>query len=57
MFSPSVESGGKSAATALGDRLAITEASDAPTQISTIKSLIAQHAAAIIVDTDQGPAP
>jgi ABC-type sugar transport system substrate-binding protein len=55
-FSPQVESGGQSAAAALGDQLAVTEASDAPTQIATIKSLIAQHAAAIVVDTDQGPA-
>lgn len=51
-----VENGGKSAAAALGDQLAITVASDAPTQISTIKSLIRQHAAAIVVDTDQGAA-
>ena len=52
---PEEENGGRSAAAALGDHLAITVASDAPTQISTIKSLIAQHAAAIAIDTDQGP--
>jgi ABC-type sugar transport system substrate-binding protein len=51
-----VENGGKSAAAALGDQLAITVASDATTQISTIKSLITQHAAAIVVDTDEGAA-
>jgi ABC-type sugar transport system substrate-binding protein len=51
-----VENGGQAAATALGDQLAITAASDAPTQISTINSLIAQRAAAIAIDTDEGPA-
>ena len=51
-----IVSGGRSAAAALGDSLAVTRASDAATQVSTIESLIAQHAAAIAVDTDQGPA-
>jgi len=46
------ETGGKSAATALGDHLAITRVSDTPTQISTIKSLVAQHAAAIAIHPD-----
>jgi ABC-type sugar transport system substrate-binding protein len=46
-FFDKFDSGGKSAATALGDRLAITEVSDTPTQIRTIKSLVAHHAAAI----------
>jgi len=45
-FDP-VETGGKSAAAALGDHLAITRVNDAPTQIGAIKSLVAQHAAAI----------
>ena len=49
-----VESGGQSAATALGDHLTVTEAGDAPTgEISTIKSLVAQHAAAIAFATDE----
>ena len=49
-FFDKFDSGGKSAATALGDRLAITEANGAPEQISTIKSLVARHAAAIVFD-------
>jgi ABC-type sugar transport system substrate-binding protein len=53
-FFSEVETGGQSAATALGDDLAITRASDTPTQISTIKSLVAQHAAAIAIDSE-GP--
>jgi rhamnose transport system substrate-binding protein len=43
------ETGGQSAATALGDHLAITRANDTPARISTIKSLIAQHAAVIAI--------
>jgi ABC-type sugar transport system substrate-binding protein len=54
-FFPTVENGAKSEAAALGDQLDVTVASDAPTQISAIKSLITQHAAAIAIDTDQGP--
>ena len=53
---PEEVNGGEAAAAALGDQLTTTVASDAPTQISTIESLIAQHVAAIAVDTDQGPA-
>ena len=45
-FDP-LETGGRSAATALGDHLAITRVDDAFAKISTIKSLVAQHAAAI----------
>ena len=45
------ETGGRSAATALGDHLAISRANDTPTRISRIKSLVAQHAAAIAVHT------
>jgi ABC-type sugar transport system substrate-binding protein len=45
-----VESGGNSAAAAFGDTLAISETNDPQTEISTIKSLIAQHVAAIAVD-------
>src|SRR5712691_5814095 len=48
------ETGGRSAATALGDHLAITRADDTPTQIRRIKSLVAQHAAAI---ADHGGTP
>jgi len=51
------ETGGKSAAAALGDHLAITRVTDTPTQISTIKSLIAQHAAAIAIDTENPVLP
>ena len=47
------ETGGQSAATALGDHLAITRANDTPTTISTIKSLVAQHAAAIAVHIEK----
>jgi ABC-type sugar transport system substrate-binding protein len=44
--------GGQSAATALGDHLAITRVIDQGTdQIPAIKSLVAQHAAAIAIDT------
>ena len=43
------ETGGRSAATALGDHLAISRANDTPTRISTIRSLVAQHAAAIAI--------
>ncbi len=46
------DTGGKSAAAALGDRLAITEANGAPAQISRIKSLVARHAAAIAFHPD-----
>src|SRR5262249_24517606 len=53
-FSAMVESGAGTAASVLGDRVAVTEASDAATQISTIESLIAQHVSAIAIDTDQG---
>jgi hypothetical protein len=41
------ETGSKSAATALGDHLAVAEANGALAQISAIKSLVARHAAAI----------
>jgi len=54
-FDP-IETGARSAATALGDNLAVTEAGtwgDAAAQISGIKSLIAQHAAAIAFATDE----
>jgi ABC-type sugar transport system substrate-binding protein len=51
-FFDKFDSGGKSAATALGDHLAVTEANGAPAQISTIKSLVAHHAAAIAFDPD-----
>jgi rhamnose transport system substrate-binding protein len=51
------ETAGRSAATALGDHLAITRANDTPTQIYTIKSLVARHAAAIVIHPhNPGPA-
>ncbi len=46
------DAGARSAATALGDRLGITEANDTWTRIRTIKSLIARHAAAIAFHPD-----
>jgi rhamnose transport system substrate-binding protein len=46
-FTDPFETGSKSAATALGDHLALTRANDTPTRIRTIKSLVARHAAAI----------
>jgi len=55
-FFGAVESGGQAAAAALGDDLAVTEAGtwgDAAAQISAIKSLIRQHAAAIAFATDE----
>jgi ABC-type sugar transport system substrate-binding protein len=45
-----VETGGQSAASALGDTLAVTETNDTSTEISTIESLISQNTAAIAVD-------
>jgi ABC-type sugar transport system substrate-binding protein len=54
-FFGAIETGGQSAATALGDHLAISRPDDTPTRISTIKSLVAQHAGAIAIDTE-GPA-
>jgi len=56
-FIDPLETGGQSAATALGDHLAITRANDTQTQISTIKSLVAQHAAAIAIDTENPVLP
>lgn len=46
------ETGSKSAATALGDHLAVTEANGTLAQIRTIKSLVAHHAAAIAFHPD-----
>jgi len=54
-FDP-VQKGAEAASTALGDRLIVETADDAPTQISTIKSLIAQHVDAIAVDPQDHPA-
>jgi rhamnose transport system substrate-binding protein len=51
-FYSGVETGGHSAATALGFRLAVSRANDAPTEIRRIKSLIARHVAAIAIDPD-----
>ena len=45
------ETGGQSAATTLGDQLTIATADDPVTEISTIKSLVAEHVAAIAIDT------
>ena len=51
-FFDKFDTGGKSAAAALGDHLAITRVTDTATQISTIKSLIARHAAAIAIHAE-----
>lgn len=53
---PYLEKGGQAAATALGDQLAIKEASDPATQTGAIESLIAKHVAAIAVDNVQDDA-
>jgi len=53
-FFDAVETGGQSAATAVGDHLVVTrpgDARDATAELSAIKSLVAQHAAAIAIDT------
>ncbi len=50
-----VEPGGRSAAAALGDHLVVIPADGPDAMRSAVKWLIAQHAAAIIVNTDQGP--
>jgi rhamnose transport system substrate-binding protein len=54
-FYDPVQTGAKAAATALGDRLRVTVADDATTQISTIKSLIKLHVDAIAVDPMDHP--
>jgi rhamnose transport system substrate-binding protein len=53
-FFDAVETGGRSAASALGDHLVVTrpgDASDATAELSAIRSLVAKHAAAIAIDT------
>lgn len=47
-FVDEFDAGGKSAAAALGDHLAITEVNNESEQIRTIESLTAQHVAAIV---------
>jgi ABC-type sugar transport system substrate-binding protein len=54
-LSREVLTGGTSAAAALGDRLVVIPADGPEAMSSAVKSLIAQHAAAIVVSTDQGP--
>ena len=51
---PEEESGAQAAASALGYQLAITSTDDASAQIDTIQSLIAEHAAAIMITSDSG---
>lgn len=46
------DSGSRSAATAFGDHLVIAKENDTSKRISTIKSLVAHHAAAIAIDGD-----
>jgi len=50
-FNPFV-AGGRSAAAALGDRLAVSRANDTPTKSYTIKSLVSRHVAAIVFHPD-----
>ena len=54
-LSREVEHGGSAAASALGDDLVIIPADGPEAMTSAVKSLIAQHVAAIAVNTDQGP--
>src|SRR2546423_10640207 len=54
-LSREVEQGGSAAASALGDDLVTIPAAGPEAMTSAVKSLIAQHAAAIAVTTDQGP--
>jgi ABC-type sugar transport system substrate-binding protein len=53
-LSREVEPGASAAASALGDHLVVIPADGPAAMTSAVKSLIAQHAAAIIVNTDQG---
>jgi rhamnose transport system substrate-binding protein len=54
-LSREVEHGGSAAASALGDDLVIIPADGPEALTNAVKSLIAQHVAAIAVNTDQGP--
>jgi ABC-type sugar transport system substrate-binding protein len=54
-LSRKVWTGGTSAAAALGDHLVVIPADGPAAMTSAVRSLIAQHAAAIVVSTDQGP--
>src|SRR5262249_32533754 len=51
-FFDSFDAGGKSAATALGDRLAITQVADPWATSDTIRSLVARRVAAIVFHPD-----
>lgn len=53
-LSRGVEPGANAAATALGDRLVVIPADGPEAMTSAVQSLIEQHAAAIVVSTDQG---
>src|SRR5437868_15270489 len=53
-LSREVEHGGSAAASALGDHLVTIPANGPEAMTSAVKSLIAQHAAAIAVTTDEG---
>jgi len=50
-----VEKGALSAATAIGDHLLLNGATEPPDQISAVKSMIAQHVSAIVIDNNRGP--
>jgi rhamnose transport system substrate-binding protein len=54
-LSREVEHGGSAAASVLGDDLVIIPADGPEAMTNAVKSLIAQHVAAIAVNTDQGP--
>jgi ABC-type sugar transport system substrate-binding protein len=54
-FANAVETGGAAAASALGDLLAVTRASDPADQVGIVQSLIDQHVAAIAINNQQGP--
>jgi rhamnose transport system substrate-binding protein len=53
-LSTPVKSGGSTAASALGDHLVVIPADGPGAITSAVKSLIARHAGAIVVNTDQG---
>ena len=49
-----VENGAQTAATDLGDGLIRMRADDAPSQIAAVRSLIAKHVSAIVIDNNKG---
>jgi ABC-type sugar transport system substrate-binding protein len=54
LISAPVELGGRAAARALGDHLVVIPADGSDAMTSAVNSLVAQHASAIVVSTDEG---